>query len=43
MNWGQREPRESQEMRDHPALYKQIKDIMEDILMFIRENVSLVV
>lgn len=39
VNWGQREPRESQQIRDHPALYKQVTDIMEDILTFVRENV----
>ncbi|KZP14040.1 hypothetical protein FIBSPDRAFT_702759, partial [Athelia psychrophila] len=39
VNWGQRQPRESQQIRDHPALYKQVTDIMEDILIFVRGNI----
>lgn len=42
VNWGQREPRESQQIRDHPSLYRQMKSIMEDILEFIKANVSIV-
>ncbi|KAF7986944.1 hypothetical protein HWV62_12757 [Athelia sp. TMB] len=38
VNWGQREPRESAEIRNHPSLYKQVTSIMEDILVFIRDN-----
>ncbi|KAF7973342.1 hypothetical protein HWV62_15499 [Athelia sp. TMB] len=40
VNWGQREPRESQQIRDHPSLYRQMKDIMEDILVFIKANIQ---
>ena len=40
INWTQREPRQSQDIKDHPEKYTVLKDILGDILEFIHDNVS---
>ena len=40
INWTQREPRQSQDIKDHPEKYAVRKDILGDILEFIHDNVS---
>ena len=40
INWMQREPRQSQDIKDHPEKYAVLKDILGDILEFIHDNVS---
>lgn len=40
-NFSQRTPRESGDIRKHPALYRQVTALLQDILEFIRCNVNL--
>jgi hypothetical protein len=39
-NWLQREPRESSDIRNHPELFNQLKDVLEDVLQFVHDNVG---
>ena len=40
INFTQRGPRECLDLRDHPALIAQVKDILEDLMRFAHDNVS---
>jgi hypothetical protein len=40
INFTQRAPRESLDLRDHPALIAKVKDILEDLMRFAHDNVS---
>jgi hypothetical protein len=40
VNFTQRGPRESTDIRNHPELFCEIKGILEDILQFVHDNVS---
>lgn len=39
VNWLQREPRESADIRDHPELFNRVKGALEDVLRFVHDNV----
>jgi len=41
INWSQRTPRQSQEIKENPERYAVLKIILADILRFIHDNVSL--
>jgi hypothetical protein len=40
INFTQRAPRESLDLRDHPALFRQVKEVFEDLMKFQHDNVS---
>ena len=40
INWTQRAPRRSQDIRENPEKYAVLKEIMGNILEFIHDNVS---
>jgi len=40
INWTQREPRQSKDIREHPELFEQVKDMLGDLLQFAHDNVS---
>jgi len=40
VNWTQRGLRETTNLRDHPKIFLQVKDLFEDLMKFARDNVS---
>jgi hypothetical protein len=42
INWTQRAPRQSQDIRDHPELWERVKDMLADLLQFSHDNVSII-
>jgi hypothetical protein len=40
VNWAQRGLRETTDLRDHPKIFLQVKDLLEDLMRFAHDNVS---
>ena len=40
VNWSQRGPQETTDLKDYPEVFQQVKDLLDDLFRFAHDNVS---